>query len=608
MPIYKNVAKQLSVSVRLSGSTDGPYVVSTWPNDATAKMYYSKDGATPVAVTPTRIDATLGGWLLSVATLTSSVWSCDELRIFWEGTGILSGGQVYYPEADYTSTVAGRIDAAMSTRSSHSAADVWAVGSRTLTGFGTLVADIATAVWGAAVRTLTAISDSAGVTTLLGRLSSTRAGYLDNLNTSGIVASQADITALNQGASRRITLACVPTMERPETGANTFTVELRVYDPDGAVVNATGTPTITPIGIVSGSLAANLGAVSNPATGVYRAIYTVAAAHVTQELRFDGSAVLADGTFTISALSQVADFVAANFSTADRTTLADILALADALPLLSEIRADIERGGGMLDLTKLAAVAAQARAELALPAQAPGTTSGLPIKSNLPVAPDNAGIAAGAASAATAATQSTTAATQATNAAADALAAKNRVLAGIPNATPGTNPGLPLKSDLPAAAPTVGAIADAVWDEVLSGHSATGSAGAALDASGGGGASAVLLVHGPFEFTVEGAGPDQVLEVRRGDILTVRAALKSLGGQPINLQGATLAAAIVGLDESDLVTGLTVTALQADEGTLEVVLDTTDSALANVRRARLIITRTVGANDITSYPAQLLFQ
>jgi hypothetical protein len=157
------------------------------------------------------------------------------------------------------------------------------------------------------------------------------------------------------------------------------------------------------------------------------------------------------------------------------------------------------------------------------------------------------------------------------------------------------------------ASPTVGQIADAVWDEALSGHETAGSAGKALsDAALS--QNSVQLVNGPYELTIEGAGPDGVLEVRRGDILTVRAALKALSGQAINLTGATLTAKIVGLDETDLVTGLTVTALQADEGTVTVVLDLTDSDLANVRRARLVITRTVGSSDITSYPTQLLFQ
>lgn len=86
------------------------------------------------------------------------------------------------------SIVGSRIDAAVSTRSSHGAADVWSVGTRTLTGFGSLVSDIASAVWGAGARTLTAIADSSGVTTLLGRLTAGRAGYLDKLNVSGTLA------------------------------------------------------------------------------------------------------------------------------------------------------------------------------------------------------------------------------------------------------------------------------------------------------------------------------------------------------------------------------------------------------------------------------------
>lgn len=50
------------------------------------------------------------------------------------------------------------------------AVSVWSVGSRTLTSFGTLVADIAETVWGATTRTLTGIFDSSGITTLLSRI------------------------------------------------------------------------------------------------------------------------------------------------------------------------------------------------------------------------------------------------------------------------------------------------------------------------------------------------------------------------------------------------------------------------------------------------------
>jgi len=49
------------------------------------------------------------------------------------------------------------VNATISSRSSHSAADVWSVATRTLTGFGTLVSDI----WSAATRTLTSFGFTA---------------------------------------------------------------------------------------------------------------------------------------------------------------------------------------------------------------------------------------------------------------------------------------------------------------------------------------------------------------------------------------------------------------------------------------------------------------
>ncbi len=172
------------------------------------------------------------------------------------------------------------------------------------------------------VTTLTnAPPDSSGVTTLLSRVTSARAGYLDNLNTSGVVASQADINALNQSASRRVILTTVGQYERPESGSSTYTVEARTYSADGAIVNADSTPTLTATGIVSGSLAANLSAASSPATGVYRWTYTVSSSATLEQVRFDLSATIAAEAWPMAVYSQVADFVAATWTTADRATL-----------------------------------------------------------------------------------------------------------------------------------------------------------------------------------------------------------------------------------------------------------------------------------------------
>lgn len=143
-----------------------------------------------------------------------------------------------------------------------------------------------------------------------------RAGYLDNINV-GTVASQADINALNQSASRRVILTTVQQYERPESGNSTYTIEARTYDGDGAAVNADTTPTLTATGIVSGSLAANLGAASNPAAGVYRWAYTVASSATIEQIQFDVSATISASTFTLSAYTQVVDEVSQTWTSTD---------------------------------------------------------------------------------------------------------------------------------------------------------------------------------------------------------------------------------------------------------------------------------------------------
>jgi len=78
-------------------------------------------------------------------------------------------------------TALDNLDATVSSRSTLTAADVWNAATRTLSDFGTLVGDI----WSNGTRTLTsapAAGDSAGVTTLLSRLTGPRANNLDNLD------------------------------------------------------------------------------------------------------------------------------------------------------------------------------------------------------------------------------------------------------------------------------------------------------------------------------------------------------------------------------------------------------------------------------------------
>jgi hypothetical protein len=95
------------------------------------------------------------------------------------------------------STELARIDATVSSRSTLTAANVWEHATRSLTTFGTLVSDI----WSNATRTLTAISDSSGITTLLGRIAGTIRTSADD-----VTAETAQTAAVRSGLALEATL------------------------------------------------------------------------------------------------------------------------------------------------------------------------------------------------------------------------------------------------------------------------------------------------------------------------------------------------------------------------------------------------------------------
>ena len=143
----------------------------------------------------------------------------------------------------------------------------------------------------------------------------------------------AGFTALNQSASRRIVLASSVAFEVPSTGSIEYVVELRTFDGDGGAINATGTPTLTATGGISGDLSARLSAWSNVTTGLYRATLTVQSTDDSQQLRFDTSANLGDGTFTASFFASITDSVAQDFTAGDRVVLQAIADRATELRL-----------------------------------------------------------------------------------------------------------------------------------------------------------------------------------------------------------------------------------------------------------------------------------
>ena len=115
------------------------------------------------------------------------------------------------------------LDADITSRSSHSAADVWTVSTRTLSSFGTLVSDITTAVWSAGTRTLSGFgSIVADIWSYATRALTDKAGFtisgtkqtLDALNdvSSATVRTQADaaLTAYDAPTKAELDAAVAP--------------------------------------------------------------------------------------------------------------------------------------------------------------------------------------------------------------------------------------------------------------------------------------------------------------------------------------------------------------------------------------------------------------
>ena len=121
--------------------------------------------------------------------------------------------------------------------STHTAADaataVWAAGTRTLTGFGTLVADIVAGVWGAAQRTLTAFGfiTEANVTQVGGAAVASADDLKADVSS---LATSADINALNDlsSADAQAAAAAALTAYDPPTKAELDAAELAIRGAD----------------------------------------------------------------------------------------------------------------------------------------------------------------------------------------------------------------------------------------------------------------------------------------------------------------------------------------------------------------------------------------
>ncbi len=174
--------------------------------------------------------------------------------------------------------------------------------------------------------------------TLLSRLTSTRAGYLDKLNITGNVAAQGDV--LNVGNNTRVRATIPQVLERPDSGSESVPLTIELYDGEGNMEAPDSTPTVTLAAQDGTDLSARVGSLSSPSTGRYTFNYTNAAAHSIEVLRWTVTVVEGGATRTYSYLTQLVDTSAVDFTSSDRSTIASILGYVDDLEgRLSSVRA-----------------------------------------------------------------------------------------------------------------------------------------------------------------------------------------------------------------------------------------------------------------------------
>ena len=172
-------------------------------------------------------------------------------------------------------------------------------------------------------------SDTAGTSTLLSRLTSTRAGYLDNLtNLDAAISSLNNLSALAN-------LYGSPLLEIPDSGSINYAFTLVVRDNEGKLKNLDASPTIAAANASGTDRSANLSAVSNPSTGRYTFTYSVASTAVLESLRITCSG-------TISAEARYVEWIGAIVDYDTVTTLAAIKAKTDNLPADPADQSDVE--------------------------------------------------------------------------------------------------------------------------------------------------------------------------------------------------------------------------------------------------------------------------
>ncbi len=141
--------------------------------------------------------------------------------------------------------------------------------------------------------------DTSGVTTLLGRLTVTRADLLDNLD-----APISGLTNLSALAN----LFGAPVLEVPVSGTTQFAFTLVVHNTDGQLVDLDSSPTIAATNVSGTDRSSNLSAVTHASTGRYTFTYGVVSGATEESLRITASGAISSDARYAEWIGSVASF------------------------------------------------------------------------------------------------------------------------------------------------------------------------------------------------------------------------------------------------------------------------------------------------------------
>lgn len=165
------------------------------------------------------------------------------------------------------------------------------------------------------------LATGADMATVLARLTAARAGYLDNLNVGGPVASSAEVTAVqNNTRCVRVVPAAI---ERPDAGSITIPIEFLLYDSAGNMEAPDAAPTLGVFASDGTDLSARLDSTTMAlvSTGRYRAVLTVDVGDDLDCVRFVFSVIEGGAARVFVNTAWIVDTTAVDFTSADRSDL-----------------------------------------------------------------------------------------------------------------------------------------------------------------------------------------------------------------------------------------------------------------------------------------------